>query len=57
MIHRILITKLVESELAIELDAKNVREAERLARERVPTKPEDWDAVKTSVVVSAEAAT
>ncbi|HEY3495500.1 MAG TPA: hypothetical protein VGK73_12475 [Polyangiaceae bacterium] len=54
-IHRILITKLVESELAIELDANDAPEAERLARERVPTKPEDWDETREETFVKAEA--
>lgn len=55
MIHRILITKLVESELAIELDAKNAPEAERLARERVPEDGREWTVVNQEMFVKAEA--
>ncbi|HEY3495250.1 MAG TPA: hypothetical protein VGK73_11215 [Polyangiaceae bacterium] len=55
MIHRILITKLVESELAIELDADDAPEAERLARERVPEDGREWTVVNQEMCVKAEA--
>ena len=60
MIHRILITKLVESELAIELDAieldaTDAPEAERLARERVPGDGREWTVVNQEMCVKAEA--
>lgn len=55
MIHRILITKLVESELAIELDANDAPEAERLARERVPEDGREWTVVNRQIDVMAEA--
>ncbi|HEY3495951.1 MAG TPA: hypothetical protein VGK73_14735 [Polyangiaceae bacterium] len=54
MIHRILITKLVESELAIELDADDAPEAERLARERVPEDGKEWTVVNQEMCVKAE---
>lgn len=54
MIHRILITKLVESELAIELDADDAPEAERLARERVPEDGREWTVVNQEMHVKAE---
>ncbi|HEY3496826.1 MAG TPA: hypothetical protein VGK73_19140 [Polyangiaceae bacterium] len=54
-IHRILITKFTESELAIELDADDAPEAERLARERVPEDGREWTVVNSETHVRAEA--
>jgi len=52
--HRVQIVRVVESVLSIEVEAQNPREAERLARERVPADGSEWIVVNREVSVAVE---
>ncbi len=52
--HRVVLVKVVEQELAVEVYADDAREAERLALELVPDEGREWTTVNRNVSAQAE---